>query len=129
VTVGGDEGDHSFPLLLETELDALADRLGVPRLSAFYDHSALASEYAEELGEVADAGEPAAATWFDAQACRATVVALLDELRARPETLRFKARSSTSHWPASLLDDLDDLKSGLDEAVARGHKCRLLIVP
>jgi hypothetical protein len=124
----GGEQDNSIILRLGRELDALADNLGVTRLSAFRDYSAV-----EELeDEVAEEGLPESAphgSWFDAKEGYAAVRRLLDELRARPERLRFNPDSSESHWVGYLLDELSYCADQLKVAAEQGHPFRFLIVP
>jgi hypothetical protein len=113
---------------LERELDALADSLGVARLSAFRDYSAL-EEFEDE---VTDEGLPEGApqgSWFDAQEGYTTVRRLLDELRARPERLGFNPDPSQSHWVGYLLDELSYCADQLKVAAEQGHQFRFLIVP
>ena len=43
--------DNSIMLRLKNELDRLSDKLGVPKLSDFYDYSELAAQFAEETDD------------------------------------------------------------------------------
>ncbi len=116
----GEERDNSIMVRLEEHLDALADRLGVTRLSAFRDYSALAAEFEDELTEE---------SWFDAKAGYDSVARLLDELRARPEGLGFNPDPSRAHWAEYLLDELSYCADQLKAAAEQGHQFRFLIVP
>ena len=100
----GDDVDNSIMLELETELDRLAERLGVAKLSQFRD------------------------SWFDPKAAHESVSRLLEELRARPESLGFKPDSSTSHWPGYLIDELSYCAQRLRAAGEEGLKIRFLLV-
>jgi hypothetical protein len=84
----GEERDNSIMVRLERELDALADNFGIARLSAFRDYSA-AEELEDDLAEQELSDGALHASWFDANAGYTTVRRLLDELRARPESLGF----------------------------------------
>lgn len=128
-TTVGDQADCSFPLLLQKELDGLAERLGLTKLSAFHDYSTVAQELGDELGELPEGVEMPAPAWFDAKEGWTAIAALLRALQEHPEELRFKASKSKAHWSASLVDDLQYLKAGLEQPAARGHKFRLLVVP
>jgi hypothetical protein len=97
---GGDR-DNSIMLRLADDLDALASRLGVAKLSAFYDSSALAGVYADEM-EGADL-PPVEPAWFEARAGRQTLEALLGALRENPGALQTPLRPSRSHWRAQLV--------------------------
>lgn len=125
--------DNSIMLRLKDELDRLADKLRVTRLSQFYDHSALEAEcadLAEDLGiaDAANRGEPAGA-WFEPARALAAVRAIHDHLVQHPEDLGFTADRRRSHWPASLMEELKDCQAALEAAASRGRKFRFLIVP
>jgi hypothetical protein len=75
----GDERDNSIMLRLAEELDALAEKLNVPKLSSFYDNTALADAYAGEFDD-ADV-PPVEPVWFEAAAGRQAVEAILAEFR------------------------------------------------
>jgi hypothetical protein len=124
---GGDR-DNSIMLRLGEELDALADRLGVAKLSSFYDNSALAEALAEEFDDPDVAGSLPPEVWFEAEEGRRTLAALVNELRERPESLRFTLDSSRSHWPQALTEELAYCLSALSEAAAQRGKFHLLIV-
>ena len=121
-TSGGDR-DNSAMLRLSDELDALAIELGVGKLTTFYDSSALAEAYAEELAG-ADVPEP---SWFEASQGRQSVEALLGALRANPAALQVQADTPGDH--AILVEELEYCHAALVQAEQRGHRFRLLIVP
>jgi hypothetical protein len=124
----GGEQDNSIMVSLERELDALADSLGVARLSAFRDYSALEEFEDEVTEEELPEGAPQG-SWFDAKEGYTAVRRLLDELRARPERLRFNPDPSQSHWVGYLLDELSYCADQLKAAAEQGHQFRFLIVP
>jgi hypothetical protein len=133
------EQDHSIMLRLEDQLDALSEELDVPKLSEFYDLSALEEAYAEvddEGGDSGDepdaewsAGSPAGGSWFDSARGLTAVRAIHDHLARHPEGLGFQPDPSQRHWPGALLDELKHCQSVLEEAAARGQEFRFLIVP
>jgi hypothetical protein len=94
-------------------------------VSSFYDQSALAEEFADELGEEVP---PMAAMWFDAIEGQRTFSALLNALRERPEMLEFVPDKSRVHWPAALLDELAYCLEGVMKAMESQHRFHLLIV-
>jgi hypothetical protein len=124
----GGEQDNSIMVSLERELDALADSLGVARLSAFRDYSAL-EEFEDEVTEEGLPEGAPQGSWFDAKEGYAAVRRLLDELRVRPERLRFTPDPSQSHWVGYLLDELSYCADQLKAAAEQGHQFRFLIVP
>jgi hypothetical protein len=124
----GGEQDNSIMLSLGDELDTLADDLGVARLSAFRDYSAL-EEFHDELADEGLPGGAPPGSWFDARAGYTAVRRLLDELRATPERLRFNPDPSESHWVGYLLDELSYCADQLKVAAEQGHQFRFLIVP
>jgi hypothetical protein len=87
------------------------------------------AEYGDEIGDRPGAEGPPVDVWFEPGEGRRSVAALLEELRAHPEKLKFKADRSRSHWPAALLEDLEYCRIALDDAVARNGRFRLLLVP
>jgi hypothetical protein len=123
---GGDR-DHSIMLRLADDLDALAGELGVPKLSSFFDNTALADAYADEM-EGADL-PPVELAWFDASAGLQTLDAVIRALRDNPAAVQMTPDPSRSHWPAMLLDELEACHASLVEAEQRGHRFHFLIVP
>jgi len=122
----GGERDNSIMLKLAQELDALAERLDVPKLSSFYDNSALADAYA---GEIEGDFPPVESVWFEAAAGRRVVDAVLAELRRNGAAVRFPREPSRSHWPSALLDELEYCQASLVRAEQRRLRFHLLIVP
>ena len=123
----GGERDNSIMLKLTRELDGLAEKLDVPKVSSFYDKSALAEAYAGEL-EDADV-PPVEPVWFDAAAGRRAVEALLVELRTNSAAIRFPSDPSRRHWPDALRDELEYCRSTLSQAEKRELRFHFLVVP
>ena len=128
--------DNSIMLRLEKQLDRLAAKLGVPGLKTFYDYSELEAEFADleedahpdESAEVADQ-TASRGTWFDPAAALTSVAAIREHLARHPADLGFKPDAPRSHWPADLTEELEHVRSVLEDAAARGKKFRFLIVP
>jgi hypothetical protein len=127
--------DNSIMLRMKDQLDRLARKLRVSKLSDFYDYSELEAQYGdfEEDGSEADA-EPAGdgqsrGSWFDSGQALAAVRAIYEHLQQHPEDLGFKPDPSRTHWPGALMDELKHCQTVLEEAVSRGHQFRFLIVP
>jgi hypothetical protein len=138
---------------LMDNLDALAGKLGVRKLSDFYDYHLLEEEYGdladeteddacddtdaedEDGGNTLDAREPtlekrqAKGEWFDSAIGLKSVHALREHLLVHFNDLEFTAGKSNQHWPDSLMDDLQHCEGLLSDAATRGQKFRLLIVP
>ena len=125
---GGDR-DNSMMLKLCADLDALADKLGVPKLSSFFDDSALVDEYAEELEDVDVDIPPADPVWFDAGAGSQVVGALLSALRDGSAERGTKLDASRADWRAMLLEELEYCHGALKEAAQRSQRFRFLVVP
>ena len=123
----GGERDNSIMLKLTSELDTLAERLGVSKLSTFYDSTALADAYA---GEFEDVEVPQVeSVWFDAGPGRGAVEAILAELRSNAAAIRYPSDPSRGHWPDALLDELQYCHASLAQAEQRGLRFHFLIVP
>ena len=101
--------DNSIMLRLERQLDKLAAKLGVPKLTTFYDYSAMEAEFAdfaegddahdEDSDEVSKA--PASpGQWFDPAPALKAITAIRQHLAQHPDDLGFKADASRSHWPS-----------------------------
>ena len=127
--------DNSIMLRLKDELDRLADKLQVAKLSQFYDYSVLEEEYAdvaEEAGlmdavKATSSGKHGGA-WFEAGPALAAVRTIHDHLLQHPEDLGFKADRGRSHWPDHLMDELKSCRATLEAALSGGRKFRFLIV-
>ncbi|MEW6208265.1 MAG: hypothetical protein AB1631_07850 [Acidobacteriota bacterium] len=117
----GDEQDNSLMLRLQENLDALAEALGVPKLSQFFDYSLIAAEF-DEAGGLPDEA------WFDAKDGLLAVDRLYTHLIAHFDDLGLRADQSQAHWPDGLLEELSYCRARLAEAVERGARFRLLIV-
>ena len=139
--------DNSIMLRLDKQLDTLAAKLGVAKLTTFYDYSAMEEEFGQ-LGEfvgdgggdddaggeddaAADAGDGGASRgqWFDPSEALAAVRAIRQHLVRRPDDLGFAPDPSRSHWPAELVEELGHVQGVLEDAAARKKKFRFLIVP
>jgi hypothetical protein len=133
--------DNSIMLRLGEHLDKLSAKLGVPKLTEFYDYSALEDEFAELIesgrsGEeddtnlVADSVDTSqqAGTWFDPAAALEAVRTIQHRLEQHPEELNFKPDASRSHWPTDLMQELERVQAALEDAVSRSKKFRFLIV-
>jgi hypothetical protein len=130
--------DIAIMLLLKRELDALSEKLRVPRLTEFYDYSALEEAYAglmdeDEAVEDSDSGEASGGgqskgSWFDPAPALAAVRALHDHLVEHPGDLPFKPDASRRHWPADLMKELQHCQAVLEEAASRGRQFRFLIM-
>ena len=127
-TTTGDDRDNSFLLSFKKELDTIAKRLGVTKLSTFYDNGSLREELEAEWSDLRRDAAARREVWFAAGQGHACFAALLQELRRNPGALRFKADKSRSHWPAALMDDLTYCEAALREAAAHGRRFRLLLV-
>jgi hypothetical protein len=129
--------DNTIMLQLQDQLDRLAGKLNVAKLSEFYDYSELELQYAkfldneEDDAEVASAGDNAevSGSWFAPEPALAAVRALHAHLAQHPADLGFQPDASRAHWPARLLEELQHCQTALEAAGARGRKFRFLIVP
>ena len=132
--------DSSIMHRLADKLDALADKLGVTRLSAFYDYSELESAYGdfeedsarpevESDKEPALEGRQADGEWFDSAVGLRSVQAIRRHLSEHLGDLEFTPDHSTAHWPKQLMDELKRSEAILQQAAQRGQRFRLLIVP
>ncbi len=123
---GGDR-DNSMILRLGDELAAVATRLGVPKLSTFYDSSALADAYASEF-EDAEL-PPVEPVWFDAADGLQAVAALLEAVRGGSMQARLKLDATRSRWSEMLLEELQYCHGALSHAAERGQRFHFLVVP
>jgi hypothetical protein len=134
--------DSSIMHRLMDNLDALAGKLGVQKLSDFYDYSELERAYGDfdesEDSEDAAQEEPGKPTleqrqakgkWFDSTVGVASVRKLREHLAARFADLGFVPDKSKGHWPKRLMDELTHTEAALNDAAAQGQQFRLLIVP
>ncbi len=119
--------DNSIMLRLGEELGALAQELGAPKLSQFYDSSALAEAYGEEFEDAAL--PPVDPAWFDAADGLQTVGALLGALREGEVQARLGLDATRSHWLEMLREELEYCRDALSKAAERGLRFHLLIVP
>lgn len=108
---------------LATELDALAERRGVAKLSSFFDYSELERAYDPDGEAIC---EPC---WFDAKIGLAAFTMLRSTLEHEFSALAWTAGPSRSHWPTTVLDELRRCEQALLDAVAKGREFRLLVVP
>jgi hypothetical protein len=115
--------DLGVPLELDKQLDVLAEKLGVAKITSFYDYRELIKALGDDQEELP---EP---VWFDSNVGLATFKALRVCLEANWDALEWTPDKSQQHWPQSLMDDLRFCQSVLEEAVLKGQAFRLLIVP
>ena len=112
-------------LRLEPQLDALATRLGVQKLSEFYDYRPLleanqSEESPDPLPEI---------SWFNSAGGLESVRALRACLEKNFSELRWSAGKGDAHWQNDLIDELRSCEAVLVEALRAGQKFRLMIVP
>ena len=86
--------DNSIMLALDEPLSAIADNLGVARLSSFHDQSVLMAEYADMLPEGAPGAE---ATWFEPGQVLKSVATIRSHLEAEPGALKFNPSKAQQH--------------------------------
>ncbi|MBI2376470.1 MAG: hypothetical protein HYV07_20920 [Deltaproteobacteria bacterium] len=110
---------------LEKPLEQLAVKLGVPKLSTFYDFSALEEEFGEHLLEGA---EESSGSWFDPGQALRTVKALHEHLVKHPGDLGLEPDPSRQHWPGRLMEELSGTVGVLERAVLETKRFRLRIV-
>ncbi|HTC93853.1 MAG TPA: hypothetical protein VK699_10410 [Terriglobales bacterium] len=128
--------DSSIMLRLKDELDRLADKLGVTKLSQFHDYSVLASEHSDLLEdahlmnnvEQAAGWNEIKGAWFEPASALVSVRAIYDHLTQHPENLGFTADQRRNHWPSALMEELKHCHATLETAASRGRKFRFLIV-
>jgi hypothetical protein len=129
--------DNSMMLRLDKQLDKLAAKLGVARLTTFYDYSELEDEFDEPPDGEGDADDEGASAgdagsggaWFDPAAALAAVRAIRQHLLRRPADLGFKPDAPRAHWPANLMEELEHVQGVLEDAAARNKRFRFMIVP
>ncbi len=132
--------DNSIMLRLDKQLDKVAAKLGVSKLTTFYDYSAVEHEFGgfgeaaesdEDDDDAADAEEDSASrgTWFDPSDALAAVRAIRQHLLRQPDDLGFKPDAPRSHWPADVMAELEHVQAVLEDAVSQSKKFRFLIVP
>ena len=108
--------NHSLMLRLADTLDRCSAKLNVPKLSEFYDSSALETEYDDD------------GVWFDPGPALAAVRALGDHLARNPQVLGIAADSPRRHWPGLLAGEIEHCRATLEAAAAAGRPFRFLIV-
>lgn len=128
------QSDHSIMYNLDVQLDGIARRLGVRRLSDYYDWSDLEDDFLAEMGEDQDEGDADGERsiddleWFDPRQGLATVEALLKHIHEHPDLFLFENDSSRSHWRNMLLDELEDCRSVLADAAQEGRSFHLAVL-
>jgi len=143
--------DMSVLLRLDKYLDVLAEKLGVAKLTEFYDYGAMADDFDDDDAdggkdddeidesdgdeedddseeEERDDVQLTGRVWFDSAKGLETVKTLREHLEKDFDALNWKPDESRRHFPRSLLEDLQFCQTILDEAVANGRKFHLLIV-
>jgi len=118
--------DNSILLRLEGQVDRLSTRLGVPRLSEFYDYSELESVYGDIDGEddgledeyLSAKTSQDAGLWFDPSPALTTARAIYDHLIQHPEDLGFEPDPPRMQWPGQLMEELRHCRTVLQECRA-----------
>jgi hypothetical protein len=133
--------DSSIMHRLMDSLDELAGRLGLRKLSDFYDSSELEAAYgdfdddAEDDSDEEPAAEPtleegqSKGDWFDSATGLDSVRRIRERLTEQFDDLGFKPEPSTTHWPKQLMEELERTERILTDAASRNQSFRLLIVP
>ena len=129
--------DNSIMLRLKAELDELSDKLGVSRLSQFYDDSELRATYADLIEEPQGDTHTtkdletttATAQWFDPTSALSAVRQLHDHLQRNSDALALPADRGRRHWRGTLLGELKNCELTLEKVAAQGRRFRFLIVP
>ena len=135
--------DSSIMHRLMDELDALAVKLNVAKLSDFLDYSELEEAYGDLEGDDEDDDEDDAALehaeptlqerqlrgeWFDCADGFRSISTLRAHLREHFEDLGFVPDEGRSHWPVQLMDELAHSERVIGEAAQHQLRFRLLIV-
>ena len=120
--------DMSVLHAVQKELDDLAGRLGVTKLTAFYDYEALLDYYKDEVGSD-DSVEAPGPSWFDSADGLKSVATIRKELEESFDSLKLKSDKPRKHYEQKLLEDLRFCQSVLEKALADGQSFRLLVVP
>lgn len=115
--------DMNILLCLGENLDALADRLGVTKLTAFYDYSPLLEAACDD-----EPSADASPSWFDSSQGLKSVRALLDRLDNDWGSLNWQEDQSTEHYRSTLLENLRLCERVLEKAVVDRQPFRLMIV-
>jgi len=121
-----DQVDHSPLCRAAKELDAICDRLQKPRLSSFVDTTDAAFNMGPDGNGPDDDAEPPGVDqmqWFEPDAARPTVAALIDAL-----TSDTQANSTKVHRLNEVIDDLREIAAALDEAKKRRKKFHLAVL-
>ncbi len=130
--------DMNVLLRLEKPLDVLAEKLGVSKLSSFFDWSVMDAAADAELlaisgAEEHEAGDGTAtspdASWFDPAAGLAAIMALRQRLEEDWDALAWTPERSQQHWREGLMEDLRFCQTVLEDAIETGRRFRLVIVP
>ena len=121
--------DSSIMLKLMDELDDLSGRLKVAKLSEFVDYGVMEAEFADELGLESSSDDEPGGTWFDPGRPLEAVRAIHERLAGDFTALRWVPDRSRDHWPGQLMEELQHCRTVLEEALARGRKVRLLMMP
>jgi hypothetical protein len=118
--------DLSAILALQDQLDDLCKQLGVTAISTFFDETDLRynMDDDEEFEESEDGWPASAATWHDAADLLKTTLALRDHLQSEPDALEMEDEWEQDH----VIEDLDILIPGIEEAHAAGKAVHLLVV-
>jgi hypothetical protein len=123
------EEDHSAILKLTEELDALAVKLNVKPLSAFYDDTDLRFNFDEDNDFDEDDEDDEEgwtnddANWFDANDAKKSTQTILAALKSNPNIIKL------GDWDiADLVWELEDILVELDKAIAQKNPIHFCIV-
>jgi hypothetical protein len=122
------EEDHSLMFALREQLDSIATDLGVQKLSDFFDDTELKFSYGpiDDFAETEESSEESwnndDARWFSPQAGMATLNAILDYLERSPSELDLSKQPwNIARLPERLIEELQDCKTELMQAMEKGH--------
>lgn len=129
--------DNSTLLQCKDPLDRMSEKLGVRKLSEFYDYSVLEGELFRPLAIVLRwirvfrgfGAEPSRDSWFDPAPALTAVRAIRRRLAQRPVDLESGEDASQPPLLDRLTEELEHCQDVLETAVSRDQSFRFLIVP
>ena len=114
--------DMGVLLRLDKQLDVLAEKLDVVKITSFYDYRSLIEDRGVSEDELPDP------VWFDSAIGLATFKALRLCLEANWDALGWTPDAGREHWQRQIMNDLQFCQSVLEDAVLKGQAFRLLLV-
>ena len=111
---------------LQEPISALSDKLGIKSLADYFDDTDARYNMGEDdsLEESEDGWPASAAKWHDAGDLLVSATALLSHLRSTPDAIE-----AEGDWTQEqLIEDLEILLPGLEQAKAQKKQVHLLIV-